>query len=324
MKKILVIFAALIAAAACAAPPTNRETTPTANTNSAKESAVALTEAEAIAKEKAAWDAIKNKDFDAFAGMLASDALEVSPSKVFDKAGTVANVRDFEPTEVVFSDWKFQQLDKDAFVITYSVKSSGKFKGKEFPPESARASSAWVNREGKWVSVYHQECPIKPPMPPAKAAPAKATASPATSPVIVAPGPDAIANEKMVWDLFKSKNYDGFAAVLADDFIEVEPDGVYDKAGSVKSVQGFDTSKAVLSDWKELKIDNDASLVTYLFKMPGMSTEGERHATIWTGRDGKWLARFHHGTPAMKEVAMPAATASPKAAASPRASASPK
>jgi hypothetical protein len=81
----------------------------------------------------------------------------------------------------------------------------------------------------------------------------------------------------------------------------------------------------VLSDWKELKIDDDASLVTYLFKMPGTSQEGERHSTIWTGRDGKWLARFHHGTPATKEPAMPAATtASPTAAASPRASASPK
>ena len=35
-----------------------------------------------------------------------------------------------------------------------------------------------------------------------------------------------IANEKMIWDLFKSKNYDAFASFLAEDFIEVEPEGI--------------------------------------------------------------------------------------------------
>ena len=331
MKKTLVILATLIVAAACAAPPTNREAASTANTNSARESAVAMTEAEATAKEKAAWEAIKSKDYDAFAAMLASDSVEVSPGNVYDKAGTVANVKDFEPTEVIFSDWKYLQLDKDAFVVTYTVKSSGKFKGKEFPSESARASSAWVNRDGKWVSVYHQECEVKsmPPPPPAKATPTpKTTASPATAPAMAATGADPIANEKMVWDMFKSKNYEGFAAVLAEDAIEVEPNAVYDKAAAVASAH-FDASKAVLSDWKAVKIDDDASLVTYLVKMPnmpGMSPDGERHTTIWTSRDGKWLARFHHGTPVVKEPAMtmPAKTASPAPAASPRMSASPK
>jgi hypothetical protein len=322
MKKILVIVAALIVVAACAAPPTNREVTSTANTNSAVD--VAMTETEAIPKEKAAWEAIKNKDYDGFANMVAADAFEVTPTGVNDKAQTVANVRDFEPSEFTFSDWKFLSLDKDAFVVTYSVNSKGKYKGTEFQ-ESARASSGWVKRDGKWVSIYHQECEIKPASPPPPPAKTKATAtaapSPAASPVITTTGPDVAADEKIVWDFFKSKNYDGFASVLADDFIEVEPDGFYDKAASVKSVQ-FDASKAELSDWKVVKIDDDASLVTYLVKIPGMAPDGERHTSIWTSRAGKWLARFHHGTPVAKEQAMPAAKASPVASASPKASAS--
>jgi hypothetical protein len=325
MNKILVILAALIVATACAAPPTSREATPAANTNSAKASAVPPTEAEATAKEKAAWEAIRNKDYDAFADMLASDALEVSPSYVYDKAGTISTVKDFEPTEVEFSDWKFLLLDKDAFVVTYAVKTKGKYQGKEFAPESARASSAWVNRDGKWVSVYHQECGIKPAPPPSKASPtAKANASPATSPASVSTGPDVVGNENMVWDLFRNKNFEGFAAILADDFIEVEPEGVFDKTSSVKSVAMFDASKAVLSDWKVVKIDDDASLVTYLVKMPGMGPDGQRHSTIWTSRDGKWLARFHHGTPVTKAPATTATPAPPAAAASPKVSASPK
>jgi len=124
----------------------------------------------------------------------------------------------------------------------------------------------------------------------------------------------------MVWDAIKSRNYDAFASLLATDSIEVEPDGVYDKAGSVKVVQNFDASKAVLSEFKVVKMDDDASIVTYLAKGPGMAS-GERHSTIWTNTNGRWLARFHQGTPI--ETA-PVAGASPKANASPKAAVSPQ
>ena len=165
-------------------------------------------------------------------------------------------------------------------------------------------------------------------MPPAKANPntaAKASPSPAAAPPTTTAGSDAAANEQMVWDLFKSKNYDAFAALLASDFMEVEPDKVYDKAGSVQGVSQFDASKAVLSDWKVVKLDDDASLVTYVAKipLPGAPPMGERHSTIWANRDGRWLAVFHHGgTPVRK----PAPIASPQASpsASPKASPSPR
>ena len=313
MKKIFLLIAALILTAACGAPSTNREAAAPANTPAAP----AMTEADAIAKEKAIWDTVKNKDYEAFGNMLADDQLEVTGEVVSDKAGSIAAVKDFEPSELTFSDWKFLSINKDAFVVTYTVKVKGKIKGKEFPAESDRCSSAWVNRGGKWLAIYHQECPVKPAMPPPPRA--KASASPATSPVMTAAGPDAIANEKIVWDLFTAKNYDGFAALLAPNFIEVETDGVYDRAASVKGVTRIDAAKAVLSDWKGVKLDDDAALVTYTLKMPAMPgmampANGERHSSIWAKQDGKWLAVLHHGGTA---VMKPAATAAPKESASP-------
>jgi hypothetical protein len=125
-------------------------------------------------------------------------------------------------------------------------------------------------------------------------------------------GPDPVANEKIVWDLFKAKNFDAFADLLAADFIEVEPTGVYDKAGSVKGVSKFDASKAVLSEWKTIKLDDDAAFDTYVAKGAGAPGDGARHSAIWVKRDGKWIAVFHHGgTPV---TASPAAAASPVAA----------
>jgi hypothetical protein len=316
MKKIFLLVSAMILAAACSTAPTNHEATPAANANTASEPAApAMTEAGAIATEKAIWDAIKNKDYAAFGNMLAEDALEVTSDGVYDKAGSIAGIKDFEPSEVALSDWKFLSIDKDAFVVTYSVNVKGKFKGKEIPKEaeSGRASSAWVKRGGKWLAIYHQECPLaKGPPPPG----AKAAASPAGTPVTTTTGSDPVANEKMVWDFFKTRNYDAFAAVLASDFIEVAPRGVYDKAGSVKSVAEFDASKAVLSDWKMVKLDDDAAVDTYVVKLPGLPGNGERHSSIWARRDGKWIAVLHHGgTPV---TTSPVAATSP-AAATPKA-----
>ena len=335
MKKILVIISAAIVAAACAAPSTNQPA-PAANANIANEPAsAAMSEADAIAKEKSAWEAIKNKDYDAFGDMLADDQIEVMGDAVNDKTASVTSVKDFEPLEVTFSDWKFLPVDKDAFVVTYTVTDKAKYKGKELPQETDRASSAWVRRAGKWLAIYHQECMVRPAMTAqpanankAKASPAKAGSSPAAPLLMASTGPDPVANEKIVWDLFKSKNYDAFATLLAPDFIEVEPDKVYDKAGSVKAVSEFDASKAVLSDWKTATIDDKSSLVVYLAKFQGGPPDGERHATIWVNRDGKWLGLFHHGgTTVMKPPAMAetkaAASPSPKVGASPATKASP-
>ena len=317
MKKIFVVFAATFAFAACATPPA-----PVPSNTSSTKAVTPLTDAEATGKEKAAWEAIQKKDYDAFGVMLASDAVEVTPTDVNDKPATIANVKDFEPTEVFFSDWKVVHLDNDALVVTYSVRVKGKYQGKDFGEQTARASSAWVNRDGKWISVYHQECPIgkpAPPPPPVKAPAASATASPAAAPATT--GPDPIANEKIVWDFFRSRNYDGFASILADDFIQVLTTGVDDKAGAVK-VDRFDASKSELSDWRTVKIDDDAALVVFVATGPSHGPNGERHATIWTQRDGKWLARFHHGTPIEKAPPQPPAKASP--ASSPAATVSPK
>jgi hypothetical protein len=324
MKKILVLVSILTVAAACAAPPANPPTVDTnRNTNAAETASAPMTETDAIAKEKAIWDTIKQKNFDAFADMLAEDQVEVATDGVHDKAQSIAAVKPFEPSEVIFSDWKFLPVDKDSFVVVYTAATKGKYQGKVFPPITAHCSSAWVRRNNKWLAVYHQECAVKkmpPPPPPSKAS--KPAPSPATSPVAATPGPDPIANEKMVWDLFKSKNYDAFAELLAPEFLEVEPDAYYDKAGTVKGVSMFDASKAELSDFKTAKFNENSSLVTYTVKNAGGAPKGERHSTIWVNRGGKWLGLFHHGgtpveKPSAASTATPAASPTTKPAASP-------
>ena len=302
MKKIFALVPLLIFAIACTAPPGN--TNMTSNANKAGEmKSTGPSEADIIAKEKAGWDAIKKKDWDALGKLLAPDFIDVEDDGVYDKAGSIASLKDYNLAEVTFSDWKMLTIDKDAVILTYNLNPKGTNKGQTVPPGPYHAAAAYVNRNGEWVGIYYQQTLAKtaPPSPsPGGNQPAKASASPAAKPGET--GSDAAANEKLVWDALKKKDYDAFAAYLASDAMEVEADGVYDKAGSKKNVSMFDASKTELSDWKTVKFDSDASLVTYLVKTPGMNPDQERHSTIWVNRDGKWLALYHQGTP----VAQPA------------------
>jgi hypothetical protein len=319
MKKTLTLVLALIVVASCAAPPTNRDAAVDTNRNANRpaDAAPAITEADAVAKEKAIWDAIKNKDYAGFEGMLADNFLEVLPDGVMDRAGSLAGVKQFEPSEINFSDWKFQSIDKDLFLVVYTVSVKGKFAGQEVPSDPVRSSSVWVYRGGKWLGAFHQECPVAKasPSPTNPAAAPKAATSPEATSTTVATGPDPIANETLVWDHLKSARYDAFADLLAPESIEVAPDNVHDKASTVRGVRMFDASKAVLSDWKTVKLNDNASLVIYVVKNAGGSREGERHSTIWANRSGKWLAVFHHGGTAVRNASSPLPP--PKASVSP-------
>jgi hypothetical protein len=319
MKRMILLASLLLAASGCAtdtqAPNNTPASSSNANTAATPKTAATISEADIIAREKQIWDALKNKDYDGFAAMLADDQLEVFGSGVNDKAKSVNGVKNLVLTDAALSDWKVVLVDKDAAVVTYTVSVKGTQNGKPLPTNTERASTAWVNRGGKWLAVYHQQTETAQSK---ENAPATTSGSPGTSKTTTtttttkteasptasgspasSDSGDAIDREKQIWEMLKRKDYDGFASMLAEDQIEVEPDGVYDKAGTVKGVKQVDFTSVSLSDFKMLKLDDDAALVIYLAKMPAQGSEpaDERHSTIWANRGGKWLAVFHQGTP---------------------------
>jgi hypothetical protein len=300
MKKLLAVVVSALALAACAAPTDIGNKSTTTNSNKLPERST-MSEAEVIAKEKQVWDLVRQKDFDGFRKIMAGDGIYVSHHGILDPAGTVDEIKELDLTDVSFSDWKVIPIDRDAVVVTYTAHINGRIKGQPLVSSSVRGSTAWVNRDGKWLAIYHQDSEAKAPSPGAKET-AKVAASPTATPAPTVTSADPIADERVIWDMLKRNSPDAFAALLAPDSVEVEPDGVYDKAGSVKSVSQTDFSKADISDFKALKIDEDVALVTYMVKIPGLAPEGEHHTTIWINRGGKWLALFHQGTPVLKEV----------------------
>src|SRR5437763_413679 len=327
MKRLIALAALLVAASACA---TTTNTNEGANTNANANASPAATatpagvsQADLEAKERQVWDAIKAKNWDAFAGFLSDDFTFVASDGVYDKAKTTDTIKKYDLTEYTFSDIKFVKVDDDLAVIAYTSTEKSSYDGKPSDGKPLYNASAWANRGGKWVAVYHQETHSM-EMPAGAGANTNANASssathantnmnantsganmnanasPSSSP---AAAPTTVIDaEKAVWDALKSKNYDAFAAFLAADSLEVEPDGVHDKSGSIEGVKHFDASKFKQSDYKETKLDSDSTLVTYMVEGPDAKgkTVQERHSTIWNNRSGKWQAYFHAGTPVMK------------------------
>jgi hypothetical protein len=257
-----------------------------------------------ISQEKQIWDMIKTKNPDGFGAMLTDDFIYVSNDGVYDKAGTVNGIKQLAPTEITLSDWKTVMLGKDAGLVTYTVNMKGTSGGQPIPPGAMRASSVWVNRGGKWVGMFHQDTPVEEP-PPSNTATTKPTAAPTDTPAAAHTAEpvsdDPIAREKQIWDAIKKKDYDRFASYLADDQIEVFAWGVNDKAGSVDGIKHANLSGAVLSDFKTLKINDDAVITMYMIKGGGdISPSGARASSLWAKRDGKWLAVYHQDTTVAK------------------------
>ena len=308
MKKLIAGVCFLVLVAAC--QPVANENMANANKTPETKAVAPPSEADMIAKEKAAWDAFKRKDADAFKKVLAPEYTEVHQSGVKDGAGVISGMKDVELSDVTFADWKMTTIDKDLVLLTYTTTQKGTFKGQAFPEGPYRHAAAWVNRNGEWLAIYFQETAVlKNPPPPPPAPKATASASPAASAAKVEATADVIANEKLVWELFRARNFDAFQTLLAPEFMEIEPTGVYDRAGTVKSVSEMDMSQFEQSDWKAVKFNENSGLVVYTVTMKGPKPQKDYHASIWAKRDGKWLAFHHQGTTAAPD--MPAASPSP-------------
>jgi hypothetical protein len=308
MKRLLALTALLLAASACTTTTDTNTGAGNSNANTNANAAAASptpagpTQADIEARERAIYDAIKSKNWDAFAAPLADDFTYVSPEGVANKAQTLEGIKKYDLTEYAHSDVRFLKVDADLAVIVYTSNEKGSYDGKPTPGKPVRNSSAWVNRGGKWLNVYHQETesaetPAASPSAATSASPAASpatAASPAASPAAPASATDA---EKAVWEAIKTKNTDLFASYILPEALEVEPEGVFDKATQVKMITSFDASKFTQSDFKETKLDADVTLVTYTVKGPmAGKTVTEHHSTLWTNRAGQWRAIVHQGS----------------------------
>jgi|GraSoiStandDraft_48_1057284.scaffolds.fasta_scaffold89943_3 hypothetical protein len=107
------------------------------------------------------------------------------------------------------------------------------------------------------------------------------------------------AKVRAEWEDYKNKNKEGFAALLTDDFREVEEDGmgIKDKKSEVSEMDQFNLASYTLGDFDVKAIAPGASLVTYKAEYSG-TAEGQTvqekvtAGEIWVKRGGDWKCMY--------------------------------
>ena len=103
------------------------------------------------------------------------------------------------------------------------------------------------------------------------------------------------AKVRKAWEDFKNKNKDGFAAILADGFREVEEDskGFADKKAILEEMDQFELRQYTLKDFDARPVAANAALVTYVAdysgKLAGEPLQAKSvYGEVWTKPGNEW------------------------------------
>jgi hypothetical protein len=106
------------------------------------------------AKEKAAWQAFKDKKADDFQKVVDKDFLGVYAEGISDMAKELSDMKKWDMKSFTISDFKAFSDEKDVMVTTYTVKIEGTFDGKD-ASGTYNAGSVWKEENGAWMAIFH-------------------------------------------------------------------------------------------------------------------------------------------------------------------------
>lgn len=105
-------------------------------------------------KEKAAWQAYKEKDADAFQKSADHDIVGVYSDGISDMAKEMADMKKWDMKSFKISDFKSHSDEKDVVVTTYTVVLEGTYDGHD-ASGTYNAGSVWKMEDGKWLAIFH-------------------------------------------------------------------------------------------------------------------------------------------------------------------------
>jgi len=113
-------------------------------------------EAEITDLEKAAWEAFKNKQADAFKKYLAADYCGVYADGIKNADKEVADMEKSELRDYSLADMKVVFPSADVAVTTYKATLQGSSGGQD-TSGTYNVASVWAKKGGKWLVVFHTD-----------------------------------------------------------------------------------------------------------------------------------------------------------------------
>ena len=109
---------------------------------------------EIMAKEKAAWQAFKDKNADDFKKVVDHDMIGVYADGIANMAKELADMQKWDMKSFKISDYKAISDEPDVMVTSYTVTIEGTFDGKD-ASGTYNAGSVWKIENGQWLAIFH-------------------------------------------------------------------------------------------------------------------------------------------------------------------------
>ena len=117
-------------------------------------STAASTEDMMMEKEKAAWQAFKDKKPDDFKKLVSAKVMAVYAEGMSDLQGELAAMQKWDMKSFAISDYKVTPDGSDTLVTTYKVKVEGTLDGID-QSGTYNAASVWKRHKGEWQAIFH-------------------------------------------------------------------------------------------------------------------------------------------------------------------------
>jgi hypothetical protein len=105
-------------------------------------------------KEKAAWQAFKDKKSDDFKKLVSANVVAVYAEGMSDMQKELADMQKWDMKSFAISDYKVTSVGPNQVISTYKVKVEGTYEGKDMSG-TYNAASVWKKQKGEWQAVFH-------------------------------------------------------------------------------------------------------------------------------------------------------------------------
>src|SRR5256885_11504965 len=107
-----------------------------------------------MAKEKAAWQAFKDKKLDDFKKVVHADFRGAYAEGISTMQTEMSDMQKWDMKSFAISDYKTIPVGEDTMMSTYKVTLEGTYDGKD-ASGSYNAGSVWKKLKGEWQAIFH-------------------------------------------------------------------------------------------------------------------------------------------------------------------------
>jgi hypothetical protein len=109
-----------------------------------------------IAKEKAAWQAFKDKKADDFKKLVSADLVAVYAQGIMNMKAELETMSKTDMKSFSLSDFNVVMTDADTAIVSYKAKVESTSEGKD-NSGNFNCGSIWQMKKGQWHAIFHTD-----------------------------------------------------------------------------------------------------------------------------------------------------------------------